>query len=72
VLQVGAGYSSFLMPFDRGLWVMLLVALVAFSLFTTCIDYMSRRARLAAVRAAHGDGHKLQKHRSRGDESLRA
>eukprot|EP00775_Hariotina_reticulata_P004066 gene4066-4313_t len=63
--QIGAGYTSFLMPFDGFLWVMLLVALMAFSVFTTALDYMSRRARLNAVREAHGDGHKLQKHRSK-------
>lgn len=65
-VQEGAGYTSFLMPFDRMLWVMLLLTLVGSSLFMFGLDFLSRRSRLVAMEKAHGFD-KVQERRKRGE-----
>lgn len=60
-MQAPAGYSSFLMPFETELWVMLLATLLVCSLLMFGLDFVSRRARLAAIGRAHGNGKKEER-----------
>lgn len=66
IMQVGGGYSSFLMPFDTTLWVLLLATLVFTSLLLFLVDHISRKARLKAFGQIHGLA-RLQERRKRGE-----
>jgi len=68
-MQVGGGYSSFLMPFDTTLWVLLLATLVFTSLLLFLVDHISRKARLKAFGQIHGLA-RLQERRKRGEKKI--